>query len=301
MASEGREGEGQHAATLSGMSTRGPSPSATPQPAAGTRASPASSTSTGLGVKRISQPDSPQLAAAEPARRDERVDSLPLTAATATKELTEEEWARGSSAATPIAPPYPLALVSRVCSITDRVVRYLYVSFLQREHPLPDRLAESRFRRKNVPSISIGDYLQRICNYVVALEPSMVLAVLAYAHMLDPSPMDHGHRSDGSSSIPWERDECSGEKTDGAGPRETSLLRIDSFTVHRFLITSITLASKALGDHYYSNAFYAKVGGISTKELNHLELELAMLLDWRLQVSRDTLQRLWSQLDHAGG
>lgn len=295
MTGRSQEQEGKHVVEASPvMETRSPPTSKTLKTSSGAASSPASSASTGLGVKRISQPDSPQVSAVEQSSRDKCVGESLLSVAAATKDLTEEEWVRSGGRASEM-PPYPLSLVGRVSSLTDKMVTYLHSYFLRRDNPASDNRVENRFRRKNIPSIGLGDYLQRICNYVIALEPPMILAVLAYAHILDPPADESTFCDDGDARNCHEW----GDESREHDPKleKLPLLRIDPFTVHRFVIASITLASKALGDHYYSNAFYAKVGGVSTRELNHLELDLALLLDWRLQVSKDTLQRIWLQLN----
>lgn len=295
MTDRSQEQEGKHVGkALPVMATRSLLTSGTVKVPMEVASSPASSASTSLGVKRISQPDSPQVSTVEQSSREECIDESLLSVATATKDLTEEEWVRSSGLASEMPPPYPLSLVGRVFSLTDKMVVYLHSYFLRRDNPASDNRGENRFRRKNVPSIGLGDYLQRICNYVIALEPPMILAVLAYAHILDPPAGDITFH-DGSNAQGCH--EWDGNREQDPRPEKPPLLRIDLFTVHRFVITSITLASKALGDYYYSNAFYAKVGGVSTRELNHLELDLALLLDWRLQVSRDTLKRIWLQLN----
>lgn len=61
---------------------------------------------------------------------------------------------------------------------------------------------------------------------------------------------------------------------------------LSSLTVHRFLISSCCVASKALCDSFCTNAHYAKVGGIRVGELNLLERELVGGLGWKLTVSR---------------
>nr|XP_010312651.1 cyclin-P3-1 isoform X3 [Solanum lycopersicum] len=53
---------------------------------------------------------------------------------------------------------------------------------------------------------------------------------------------------------------------------------LTSLNVHRLLITSIMLAVKFVDDDCYNNAYYAKVGGITTRELNKLELSSKMIL-----------------------
>lgn len=61
---------------------------------------------------------------------------------------------------------------------------------------------------------------------------------------------------------------------------------VSSLTVHRFLIASIAVSSKALCDVFCTNSFYAKVGGVRVMELNVLEKELLAAIDWRLTVRR---------------
>lgn len=61
-------------------------------------------------------------------------------------------------------------------------------------------------------------------------------------------------------------------------------LVIDNLTVHRLLLSGILLASKYMDDDGFDNAHYAKVGDISTSEMNALEASLLQALDWRLHV-----------------
>ncbi|KAL3516824.1 hypothetical protein ACH5RR_023726 [Cinchona calisaya] len=62
-------------------------------------------------------------------------------------------------------------------------------------------------------------------------------------------------------------------------------LPINSFNVHRLLITSVMVAAKFLDDMYYNNAYYAKVGGISTTEMNFLEVDFLFGLEFHLNVT----------------
>lgn len=49
----------------------------------------------------------------------------------------------------------------------------------------------------------------------------------------------------------------------------------------------MTVAVKFFEDTYYTNAYYAKVGGLPLKELNILEEEFLHLIDYRLHVSSE--------------
>jgi len=57
---------------------------------------------------------------------------------------------------------------------------------------------------------------------------------------------------------------------------------ISSLTVHRFLITAATVAAKGLSDSFWTNSLYARVGGVSVRELALLELEFLRRLDWKI-------------------
>mmetsp|Transcript_27879 Transcript_27879/g.81953 ORF Transcript_27879/g.81953 Transcript_27879/m.81953 type:complete len:251 (+) Transcript_27879:107-859(+) len=61
--------------------------------------------------------------------------------------------------------------------------------------------------------------------------------------------------------------------------------------VHRLIITSVLVASKFYDDVFHSNSFMAQVGGISVAEMNKLEIELCLRLNWELHV-------MGSEFDH---
>lgn len=58
-----------------------------------------------------------------------------------------------------------------------------------------------------------------------------------------------------------------------------------SFTAHRLLITAVMVAAKFMDDVVFNNAYYARVGGVSTTELNKLEMAFLYGIDFRLQVT----------------
>ncbi|KAJ1614502.1 cyclin [Cryptosporidium canis] len=55
--------------------------------------------------------------------------------------------------------------------------------------------------------------------------------------------------------------------------------------VHRVIVTALILATKFFDDIYYSNAFYAKVSGVGTRELNSLEIHFLRLIRFQLFVT----------------
>ena len=77
---------------------------------------------------------------------------------------------------------------------------------------------------------------------------------------------------------------------------------ISSLTVHRFLIAAATVASKGLSDSFWTNATYARVGGISLRELALLEMEFLVRVQWRIVPKPEVLVDYYHSLvDRAEG
>ncbi|KAB2017607.1 hypothetical protein E1A91_D08G174700v1 [Gossypium mustelinum] len=112
------------------------------------------------------------------------------------------------------------------------------------------------------PTISIQSYLDRIYKYANC-SPSCF--IVAYVYL------------------------------DRFAQRQPSL-PINSFNVHRLLITSVMVAAKFMDDMYYNNAYYAKVGGISTTEMNFLEVDFLFGLGFHLNVTPNTFHTYYTYL-----
>jgi hypothetical protein len=56
-------------------------------------------------------------------------------------------------------------------------------------------------------------------------------------------------------------------------------------------MTSILLSIKFNEDDFYSNTFYAKVGGISLKEMNILEYEFLSLIQYDMFIQEDIYEK----------
>ncbi|GME79887.1 unnamed protein product [[Candida] boidinii] len=110
----------------------------------------------------------------------------------------------------------------------------------------------TRFHSRTPPQISVQSYLSRLSQYS-SLENAVLLTSIYYIDLL-------------CSCYP--------------------IFTLNSLTVHRFLLTATTVASKALCDSFCSNSHYAKVGGVNLIELNLLEVEFLNKVNWRV-VPRD--------------
>ncbi|GAV57778.1 Cyclin domain-containing protein [Cephalotus follicularis] len=74
-------------------------------------------------------------------------------------------------------------------------------------------------------------------------------------------------------------------------------VHLTSLNVHRLLITSVMVAAKFIDDAFFNNAYYARIGGVNTEELNRMEVKFLFSLDFRLHVSVETFKRYCYQLE----
>ncbi len=202
----------------------------------------------------------------EPALEPRMITSRPATASSdaqtaaassATLAQTSSSSSQGSSRSSPkrARPPKPavkyMPVQYETCDVKDLVLlisnMLLELIRFNDEIPLKDgRL--TRFHSRAPPGIGVKDYLQRLTTHAT-LSPPILLSMVYYIDRL-----------------------CA------LYPAFT----ISSLTVHRFLITSATVASKGLSDSFWTNNTYARVGGVSLKELALLELEFLWRVEWRI-------------------
>lgn len=125
------------------------------------------------------------------------------------------------------------------------------------------------FRGQNIPHFPINKYLQRAHQYC-ATSNDVYLSLLVYFDRLSQPTVED---------------------------MEPKLI-LDSYNIHRLIITAFTVATKFSQDVYFTNKRYAKVGGISDRELNKLELVFLDLLKWeKLRCSGVELLKYWNLLN----
>ncbi|KAJ5272804.1 Nuc-1 negative regulatory protein preg [Penicillium angulare] len=120
----------------------------------------------------------------------------------------------------------------------------------------------TRFHSRSPPRISVQDYLQRLTTHAT-LSPPILLSMVYYIDRL-----------------------CA------LYPAFT----VSSLTIHRFLISSATVASKGLSDSFWTNKTYSRVGGISMNELAMLELEFLFRVQWRIVPQPEVLVDYYQSL-----
>lgn len=129
--------------------------------------------------------------------------------------------------------------------------------------PGPDSLA-SMFRSPRPSSLSLPDYLTQVLSGVGCSPASLVLSVLLLDRAADAPP--------------------------------AAALRMESASACLLALTAVVLASKVHDDVYYSNSFYASVGGVSTSELKQLELAFLASVRFRLHVTPEQYMTMETEL-----
>ena len=67
---------------------------------------------------------------------------------------------------------------------------------------------------------------------------------------------------------------------------------INSYNVHRLLLTCIMISSKIIEDEHYFNNVWAKFGGVTLESINTMEKDILLLLDFKLFVSHENIDRI---------
>ncbi|KAG2200647.1 hypothetical protein INT47_005803 [Mucor saturninus] len=142
-----------------------------------------------------------------------------------------------------------------------KIVSDLLESMLKANNQIPNTQI-TYFHSRAVPSITVLTYLTRIHKFAPFTNEAL-LSILIYFDAI--AKLENG-------------------------------FTINSYNIHRLLITSIVVASKFTSDIFYANSRYAKVGGIPLRELNQLELEFLFLIDFQLHVTLENLQAYADQL-----
>ncbi|XP_009122338.1 cyclin-U4-2 [Brassica rapa] len=128
--------------------------------------------------------------------------------------------------------------------------------------PLWEHQRISAFSALTKPSISIRSYMERIFKYANCSDSCYIVAYIYLDRFIQKQPF-----------VP-----------------------IDSFNVHRLIITSVLVSAKFMDDMCYNNAYYAKIGGITTEEMNLLELDFLFGIGFQLNVTLSTYNNYCSSL-----
>lgn len=157
--------------------------------------------------------------------------------------------------------PEPPQLLSLLASVLEKTV-HKNEKFLKRSRT---KDGVTIFHGSRPPALSIRQYIERIFKYSNCSPSCFVVAYIYMDRFLQ-----------GTSSY------------------------LTSLNAHRLLISCVLLAVKFLDDVGFNNAYYAKVGGVSTAEMNKLELKLLFSLNFKLHVTLQTFDEYCQLLETEG-
>ena len=112
------------------------------------------------------------------------------------------------------------------------------------------------FYLEDIPLISIKDYLNRIQSITKVEDNTLILSLIYIDKICE----------------------------------KTSII-LSEYNIHKILFTSILVAIKFNEDLYYKNKDYAKVAGVSTKELNKMEREFLRLIKFETYVNKQIFDK----------
>ena len=117
------------------------------------------------------------------------------------------------------------------------------------------------FTNKNIPSISIKDYLIRLSNYSKVNESTITL-ILIYIDKI--CNMNH--------------------------------FFLTYYNIYKMILASFVLAIKYNEESYYSMSYYSKIGGVSLSELKNLESEFLGLIEYKLYIEKKLYDKYYNDL-----
>lgn len=117
------------------------------------------------------------------------------------------------------------------------------------------------FISKKIPQISIEDFMKRLLKYS-KMESSTLILILIYIDRV-----------------------CFFGK-----------FQLNYYNIHKLILASMVVSIKYNEDDYFSNKFYAKVGGVTKEELDKLEYEFLSLIDFSLFVDEDLFSRYYDYI-----
>ena len=117
---------------------------------------------------------------------------------------------------------------------------------------LDNKTYSSKFNTRKPPIIKLESYLNRIIKLAEIDETTLIYSLI----LID-------------------------------GLCEKNNIHLTILNYHKILFISIVVSIKFLEDNFYTNEFYAKIGGMKLEELNRLEIEFLLMIDFRVFVSQE--------------
>ena len=127
---------------------------------------------------------------------------------------------------------------------------------LQNYHELISKQKNLIFNSPDIPSISIQDYLYRVHSFSEVEDNTLILALIYIDEICD-----------------------------------ISSIILSEYNIYKILFTSIIIAIKYNEDLFYDNKYYARIAGVTLKELKKMEIEFLELIKFELYVNKNIFEK----------
>lgn len=121
--------------------------------------------------------------------------------------------------------------------------------------------AKQIYTSRKLPEISVNDYIVRIAKYM-KIEDSTLILALIYIDRIS---------------------------------RKRKIF-VNEYNVYRLFFMSVVVATKYNEDKHYSNTYYAKIGGVELEQLNQMECEFVMGINFDLFVEAKVFDKYETSL-----
>lgn len=117
------------------------------------------------------------------------------------------------------------------------------------------------FMTTNIPSMPIKDYLIRLCQFTKINESTIILILIYIDRICNINKFTLTYRN-----------------------------------IYKLLLSSMVVAIKYNEDNFYSSEIYAKIGGLSLKELNYLEFHFLILIKFSLFIEKELFDKYYDNI-----
>ena len=117
------------------------------------------------------------------------------------------------------------------------------------------------FMTTNIPSMPIKNYLMRLSQFTKINESTMIIILIYIDRICNINKFTLTYRN-----------------------------------IYKIILSSMIVAIKYNEDNFYSSEIYAKIGGLSIKELNYLEFHFLILIKFSLYVEKDLYNKYYDNI-----
>lgn len=126
---------------------------------------------------------------------------------------------------------------------------------------ISENINNNLFMTKNIPSISIKDYLIRLSQYTKMNDSTIILILIYIDRFCNNNNISLSYRN-----------------------------------IYKLILVAMVSAIKYNEDNFYSSEIYAKIGGLSLKELNYLEFHFLILIKFSLFIEKELFDKYYDNI-----